>query len=104
MPEPILQIRNLTKRFDTPRGAVHAVNDVSFDIPRGSITGLVGESGLGKTTLGRSLLRLVEPTEGQTLFEGQDLNQLGATEMRAIRRRMQIIAMAIMTRWRILSA
>lgn len=91
MPEPLLQIRNLTKRFDTPRGAVHAVNGVSFDIPRGSITGLVGESGSGKTTLGRSLLRLVEPTEGQTLFEGQDLNQLDANEMRAIRRRMQII-------------
>ncbi len=91
MPEPILQIRNLTKHFETPLGVVHAVNDVSFDIPRGSITGLVGESGSGKTTLGRSLLRLVEPTEGQTLFEGQDLNQLDATEMRAIRRRMQII-------------
>lgn len=91
MPEPILQIRNLTKRFETPRGAVHAVNNVSFDIPRGSITGLVGESGSGKTTLGRTLLRLVEPTEGQTIFDGQDLNQLDATEMRAIRQRMQII-------------
>lgn len=91
MPEPLLQIRNLSKRFDTSRGTVHAVSDVSFDIPRGSITGLVGESGSGKTTLGRTLLRLVEPSGGQTLFAGEDLNRMDATAMRAIRRRMQII-------------
>lgn len=91
MPDPLLQIRNLSKRFETPRGPVHAVNDVSFDIPKGSITGLVGESGSGKTTLGRSLLRLIEPSEGQTLFEGKDLNKMDASEMRNIRRRMQII-------------
>lgn len=91
MSEPLLQIRNLSKRFEAPGGIVHAVNDVSFDIPRGSITGLVGESGSGKTTLGRTLLRLTEPSEGQTLFEGQDLNQVDAKAMRAIRRRMQII-------------
>ena len=91
MTEPLIQIRNLSKRFETPRGAVHAVNDVSFDIPRGSITGLVGESGSGKTTLGRALLRLIEPSEGQTLFEGQDLNELDVTKLRDIRRRMQII-------------
>lgn len=88
---PLLQIRNLTKRFATPRGPVHAVNDVSFDIPRGSITGLVGESGSGKTTLGRTLLRLVEPSEGKTLFDGTDLNSLSAAQMRAMRKRMQII-------------
>jgi len=91
LPEPLLQIRNLSKRFDSPKGSVHAVSDVSFEIPKGSITGLVGESGSGKTTLGRSLLRLIEPSEGQTLFAGMDLNQMGAAEMRAIRRRMQII-------------
>lgn len=91
MTEALLQIRNLSKRFETSRGSVHAVNDVSFDIPKGSITGLVGESGSGKTTLGRSLLRLVEPSEGQTLFEGRDLNTLDAAQMRDIRRRMQII-------------
>jgi len=91
LPEPLLQIRNLSKRFDSPKGSVHAVSDVSFDIPKGSITGLVGESGSGKTTLGRSVLRLIEPSEGQTLFAGMDLNQMGAAEMRAIRRRMQII-------------
>lgn len=91
MPEPLLQIRNLSKRFDTPRGPVHAVNDVSFDIPRGSITGLVGESGSGKTTLGRALLRLIEPSEGQTLFDGEDLNGKSASTLREVRKRMQII-------------
>ncbi|MDV6228463.1 ABC transporter ATP-binding protein [Nitratireductor aquimarinus] len=91
MSEPLLQIRNLSKRFVTPRGTIHAVSDASFDIPRGSITGLVGESGSGKTTLGRTLLRLVEPTEGQTIFDGQDLNTLSASELRDARRRMQII-------------
>ena len=91
MPEPLISIRNLSKRFHTPRGTVHAVNDVSFDIPRGSITGLVGESGSGKTTLGRTLLRLVEPTEGQTIFDGEDLNALDAAGLRNARRRMQII-------------
>ena len=91
MPEPLISIRNLSKRFHTPRGTVHAVNDVSFDIPRGSITGLVGESGSGKTTLGRTLLRLVEPTEGQTVFDGEDLNALDAAGLRNARRRLQII-------------
>lgn len=88
---PLISIRNLSKRFETPRGTVHAVHDVSFDIPRGSITGLVGESGSGKTTLGRALLRLVEPSDGQTLFDGVDLNALDGAGLRAMRRRMQII-------------
>jgi peptide/nickel transport system ATP-binding protein len=86
-----LTIRNLTKRFATPRGTVHAVEDASFDIQRGSITGLVGESGSGKTTLGRSLLRLVEPTSGSIRFDGTELTGLGAAGMKAMRRRMQII-------------
>jgi len=89
--EPLLRIRNLSKRFHSPRGTVHAVSDVSFDIPRGSITGLVGESGSGKTTLGRALLRLIEPSEGQTIFDGSDLNALKPKALRAVRKRMQII-------------
>lgn len=91
MSDPLLQIRNLSKDFITPRGTVHAVNDVSFDIPRGSITGLVGESGSGKTTLGRSLMRLIQPSSGQTIFDGQDLNLLDEGAMRKMRRRIQII-------------
>ncbi|SFG62455.1 peptide/nickel transport system ATP-binding protein [Palleronia marisminoris] len=91
MTEPLLRIRNLSKHFPTPRGTVRAVEDVSFDIPRGSITGLVGESGSGKTTLGRTILRLTEPTSGQTIFDGQDLNSLEPAAMRLMRRRMQII-------------
>ena len=89
--QPLLEIRNLTKTFETARGTVHAVSDVSFDIPRGSITGLVGESGSGKTTLGRTLLRLIEPTSGSTRFDGGDVNALSEAGLRAMRRRMQII-------------
>ncbi len=89
--DPLLRIRNLSKRFHTSRGIVHAVSDVSFDIPRGSITGLVGESGSGKTTLGRALLRLIEPSEGETIFDGTDINKLDGRALRATRRRMQII-------------
>ena len=89
--QPLLEIRNLTKVFDSPRGQVHAVSDVSFDIPRGSITGLVGESGSGKTTLGRTLLRLIEPSAGSTRFGGTDVNALDEAGLRAMRRRMQII-------------
>lgn len=70
---------------------MHALKDVSFDIPRHSITGLVGESGSGKTTLGRTLLRLIEPTSGDISFDGIALNGLDARAMRAMRRRMQII-------------
>lgn len=91
MPEPLVQIRNLSKTFKTGDGLVQAVSDVSFDMPRGSITGLVGESGSGKTTLGRTLLRLIEPTSGQTLFDGHDINTLSHAALRTMRRRMQII-------------
>ncbi|WP_435169782.1 ABC transporter ATP-binding protein [Falsirhodobacter sp. 1013] len=91
MTQPLLEIRNLTKRFHTAGGTVHAVEDVSFDIPRGSITGLVGESGSGKTTLGRTLLRLIEPSGGQIRFDGTDITTLPAGQMRDMRRRMQII-------------
>ena len=89
--EPLVSIRNLSKRYHTPAGTVHAVEDVSLDIPRGSITGLVGESGSGKTTLGRTLLRLVEPTMGSVRFAGTELATLSPRQMTAMRKRMQII-------------
>ena len=88
---PLLSIRGLTKTFPTPRGDVHALEDVSFDIPRGAVVGLVGESGSGKTTLGRCVLRLIEPTSGSVQFDGVDLIGLGAAAMKAMRKRMQII-------------
>ena len=91
MTEPFISIRNMTKTFGPASDPVYAVNDVSFDIPKGSITGLVGESGSGKSTLGRSLLRLIEPTSGSTVFDGCDLNSLKAGDLRAMRRRMQMV-------------
>lgn len=91
MPEPLVQIRNLSKSFKTADGLVQAVSDVSFDMEKGSITGLVGESGSGKTTLGRTLLRLIEPSGGQTLFDGEDINAMSPAQLRAMRKRMQII-------------
>jgi peptide/nickel transport system ATP-binding protein len=89
---PLLSLRNLVKRFPGRNGRiVHAVEDVSFDIRRGSTVGLVGESGSGKTTVGRSILRLVEPTGGEAIFDGTDIFALGARDMRAWRKRLQIV-------------
>ena len=95
---PLLSVRNLRKEFPIRKGilsrqvgAVKAVNDVSFDVARGETLGVVGESGCGKTTAGRSILRLIEPTAGEILFEGKDVRALGASGLRAVRRDMQII-------------
>ena len=88
----LVEIRNLTKHFPAARGqVVRAVDGVSFTIERGETLGLVGESGCGKTTVGRCLLRLVEPTAGEIRFDGRDLRALGRGALRALRRRMQII-------------
>ncbi|MDR1732720.1 MAG: ABC transporter ATP-binding protein [Synergistaceae bacterium] len=89
--ESLLQVRHLKKYFDTPRGKLHAVDDVSFEIRRGGTLGLVGESGCGKSTTGRALLRLTEPTDGEVLFEGQNILTLSLDEMRKKRRDLQII-------------
>ncbi len=96
--EPVLQINNLKTYFPINRGVfgkvkeyVKAVDDVTFEVYPGETLGLVGESGCGKTTLGRTILKLVDPTEGQIIFEGNDLTDLGTKEMRAYRKEMQII-------------
>jgi peptide/nickel transport system ATP-binding protein len=96
--EPVLQIKNLKTYFPINKGIfgkakdyVKAVDDVTFDVYPGETLGLVGESGCGKTTLGRTILKLVEPTSGQIIFEGNDLTHLGSKEMREYRKKMQII-------------
>lgn len=89
----LVRVRRLVKHFavDNSDDVVQAVDDVSFDILSGETLGLVGESGCGKTTVGRCLLRLHEPTSGEVLFEGRDLIGLPNNEMQSLRREMQII-------------
>jgi oligopeptide/dipeptide ABC transporter ATP-binding protein len=94
----LIEVRNLTKHFPLGAGlfgvggdAVRAVDGVSFTIRRGETFGLVGESGCGKSTTGRCILRLIEPTSGDVSFQGRDLLSLGSDELRRLRRDMQII-------------
>lgn len=91
MSDIILETRNLKKYFFTRKGMLHAVDDVSLQLERGKTLGIVGESGCGKSTLGRAILRLHEPTEGQIIFNGQDITHIKEKEMRQMRREMQII-------------
>ncbi|MCB9764902.1 MAG: ATP-binding cassette domain-containing protein [Alphaproteobacteria bacterium] len=99
MTAPLLEVRDLVVHFPVYRrgllrrqiGTVKAVDGVSLDIHRGEVLGLVGESGCGKSTTGRAILRLIEPTAGTVRFDGQDLAALSAADLRRFRRRMQII-------------
>ena len=91
MGDVLLEVKNLKKYFKTPRGVLHAVDDISFTLERGKTLGLVGESGCGKTTCGRSILRLVEPTSGEIRFEGEDITKADKNRMRELRRDMQLI-------------
>lgn len=95
----ILEVKNLKMYFPVgsgflsrkPVGYVKAVDDVSFTVKRGETLGLVGESGCGKTTTGRSILQLYKPTAGQVIFDGQDLTSMNTKAMRGMRREMQVI-------------
>ena len=96
--EPILKVQNLKTWYPLRKGVfgrtydyIKSVNDVSFDVYPGETLGLVGESGCGKTTLGRSILRLVEPTSGKVIFEGRDITKLNNKELREYRKQAQII-------------
>ncbi|ADU50416.1 oligopeptide/dipeptide ABC transporter, ATPase subunit [Thermaerobacter marianensis DSM 12885] len=89
---PLLEVRNLKRYFDVGRGAVlKAVDGVSFSLRRGEVLGLVGESGCGKSTVGRTIVRLYDPTEGQVLFDGQDVHKLAGKDLMRFRRRAQMI-------------
>src|SRR5213083_2708936 len=94
----LLEVQNLKVHFPVKHGVfgqgrdvVRAVDDVSFTIAPGETLGLVGESGCGKTTLGRAIVRLVKPTAGKILFESADLAQMKTAELRARRRKLQMI-------------
>lgn len=96
--QPIIEAKDLTTRFDIKSGMfgkvtgrVHAVEGVNFHVNRKETLSLVGESGCGKSTTGRSLLKLVEPTRGKVIFEGKDITDFSATQMRAIRPQLQMI-------------
>jgi oligopeptide transport system ATP-binding protein len=96
--QPLLRVKDLVKQFPIKGGLlgrtvdkVHAVDGVSFDLAAGETLGVVGESGCGKSTTGRCILRLIEPTSGEVWFEGRSVTQAGKAELRALARDMQII-------------
>ncbi len=91
MSQPLLEVKNLYKYFKTKSGMLHAVEDLSFEIEAGKTLGIVGESGCGKSTMGRCLLRLHEPDSGQILFDGKDILTVNKQQMRALRKDMQMI-------------
>ena len=91
MAEKLIEVQNLKKYFKTHRGYVHAVDDVQFSIDRGKTLGIVGESGCGKSTTGRCVIRLLEPTSGKVLYDGRDICALGKREMKELRKEIQII-------------
>jgi peptide/nickel transport system ATP-binding protein len=99
MEPPLVQVENLKVYFpiksgvmlDRHVGDIRAVDDVTFEVRRGETLGLVGESGCGKSTVGRAILRLLTPTAGRVVFDGRDITGLGESELRPLRRRMQIV-------------
>ncbi len=88
---PLLQVNHLKKYFPTNKGVVHAVDDVSFSLDAGKTMGVVGESGCGKSTLGRTIIHLQNSTDGQILFEGQDVTHVKGKDLDKLRMQMQIV-------------
>ncbi len=91
MSTPLLEIKNLKKYFSTPRGELHAVDDVNLVIEKGQTMGVVGESGCGKSTLGRTILRLLPHTSGEVLFEGNNILAYNPKQMKELRQDIQMI-------------
>ena len=91
MGEVLLECKHLKKYFSVPNGMLHAVDDVSFSLEKGKTLGVVGESGCGKSTLGRTILRLLPHTDGEVIFEGQNILQYSGEQMKRLRTKMQII-------------
>src|SRR6202012_3204392 len=97
--EPLVEVRGLVKHFPITRGvlvqkkvgAVQAVDGVSFDVKRGETLGIVGETGCGKSTTARLMMRLLEPTSGEVHFDGHDITKLKGARLKAIRRNVQMI-------------
>ena len=87
----LLEVKNLKKYFRNPGGTLHAVDDINFALDQGKTLGVVGESGCGKTTLGRTVMHLIEPTSGSIVFEGEDISTPTKAQIHKIRRNMQII-------------
>lgn len=87
----ILEVKNLKKHFKTPKGMLHAVDGVDFQLEQGKTLGVVGESGCGKSTLGRLIVRLHEKTDGTIIFEGQEISDPSGKELKLLRRKMQMI-------------
>ncbi len=87
----LVEVKNLKKYFETPRGMLHAVDDVSFSIEKGKTMGIVGESGCGKSTLGRVIIHLLDSTEGSIYFEGEDVTVVNSRKLRKLRENMKII-------------
>jgi len=91
MSTPLIEVKHLKKYFDTPKGTLHAVDDVTFSIGAGKTMGVVGESGCGKSTLGRTMIHLYESTGGQILFNGEDITHVNKKKMLALHEDMQLI-------------
>lgn len=89
--KPILEVKHLKKYFETPAGLLHAVDDITFTLRKGKTLGIVGESGCGKSTMGRAILRLHEPTSGKVYFEGHDILKYNKKKLKALRKDMQMI-------------
>ena len=87
----LIEVKDLKKYFRSPRGTVHAVDNVSFNIEEGKTLGLVGESGCGKSTLGRTIIHLLEPTAGQIFYRGEDVTHPDKAKLSELRHEMQII-------------